>query len=211
MKIRSRKMMIITVIGMIIMIANGQEDRRAGEEGKIYNDVRGIEHEKMMQKEIKALESSGEKQEACVNEIKNDRKTEGETNRNKEGKQKDHSQNGIWYQHAYYHEDLPQKDDQKGKPNGSPRRDTEGGKRSQGPIWPPTGYGTVQRPSNIERYKHFPEIKRLRRKRTNQKSNKKRTSKCERNDKKRTSKCAAKLWDCTRKCRRNTKKNSFDL
>ena len=158
MKIRSRKMMIITVIGMIIMIANGQEDQRAGEEGKISNDVRGIEHEKMMQKKTEALESSGEKQEACVNEIKNDRKTEGETNRNKEGKQKDHSQNGIWYQHAYYHEDLPQKDDQKGKPNGSPRRDTEGGKRSQGPIWPPTGYGTVQRPSNIERYKHFPEI-----------------------------------------------------
>ena len=52
MKIRSRKMMIITVIGMIIMIANGQEDRRAGEEGKISNDVRGIEHEKMMQKKI---------------------------------------------------------------------------------------------------------------------------------------------------------------
>ena len=152
------------------------------------NGARGIEHEKIMQKTIDALESGDEKQEACVNGIKNDRKTEGGANRNKEEEQEDHSQNGIWYQHAYYHEDLPQKDDQKWKPNGSPRRETENGKRSQGPIGPPTRYGIVQWPSKIERYKHFPaNEKRLRRKWKDQE-----------NEGKRTSKCVSK-WNCARR------------
>ena len=96
MKNRSRGMMIITVIGMIIMIASGREDQRAEGEGMMSNDNRRIEHVKIMQKTADALESGDEKQEACVNEIKNDREREGEADQNKETEQGDHSQNGIW-------------------------------------------------------------------------------------------------------------------
>ena len=104
MKSRSRKVMIITVIGMIVMIEDGRGDQHADEKGKMPNYIRDIKHENRTQKEINELESRGEKHETCMIEIKtaSGREAKGEAQTNKEEKQEDLSRKGIQYHKLYY-------------------------------------------------------------------------------------------------------------
>ena len=68
MKSRSRKVMIITVIGMIIMIANGQGDQRTEGKEKTTNYLENIEHKYNTQKETSKLESSNGSHEINVHD-----------------------------------------------------------------------------------------------------------------------------------------------
>ena len=155
MKSRSRKMMIITVIGMIAMTANGQRDQRADEKGKMTNHIGDIKHEDRTQKEINKLGSRNEKHETCTIEIKIGREAKGEAQMNKEEKQEESSRKGIQYHEPYYPKDLPRRDDR----NGLPRRED---RRSQSSI-EPTGYGVlrashwVTQEPQWERAAHFQE------------------------------------------------------
>ena len=103
MKSRPRKVMIITVIGMIAMIARGREDQRADEKEILTTYLGDIEHENNVQSEANKLESRNESLATCMIEIKMGRKGRWEATTNKKGKQEDFSRNDIRQYEMYNH------------------------------------------------------------------------------------------------------------
>ena len=91
MKSRSRKVMIITAIGMIIMVANGRGDQRADEKGEMTDYLKSTRHEYNAQKETSKLESGSENHETCMIEIKTGKVNGGKEKADKEEKQRDFS------------------------------------------------------------------------------------------------------------------------
>ena len=69
MKIRPHKMMIITVIGMIIMIAVGRGDQRANEKEKLSEYLGEIEYRSNAENNVNKPESRSKRHATCMIEI----------------------------------------------------------------------------------------------------------------------------------------------
>ena len=100
MRTRPRKVMIITAIGMIIMIAAGRGDQRTNEKGKLHEYLESIgsrnKPEMNSNKPCKP-ESRSDAQSTYMIEIESGTKERREAAMNKKGKSGDLSRKGLWY------------------------------------------------------------------------------------------------------------------